>query len=88
MQKVLEVAIAESAKLGWLRRRDDRTRAKMAHHINQGMPGGEALQLAWNENLYLWDMEDRVMLVETRDEAAAKPPRRARSRSNPRAASG
>ena len=88
LQKVLEVAIAESAKLGWLRRRDERTRAKMAHHINQGMPGGEALTLAWNENLYFWDMEDRVMLGETRDEAAAKPPRRARSRSKPRAASG
>ena len=81
------MAIAESYKLGWLRRRDERTRAKMAHHINQGMPGGEALQLAWNENLYLWDMEDRTMLQETRDEAAAAP-KRGRSRSKPRTASG
>ena len=87
LHKVLEVAIAESQKLGWLRRRDERTRAKMAHHINEGMPGGEALQLAWNENLYFWDMEDRAMLVETRDEAPAAR-KRGRSRSRPRPASG
>ena len=87
LHKVLEVAIAESQKLAWLRRRDERTRAKMAHHINQGMPGGEALQLAWQENLYFWDMEDRATLIETRDEKPASL-KRGRSRSKPRAASG
>ena len=85
LHKVLEVAIAESQKLGWLRRRDERTRAKMAHYINEGMPGGEALQLAWNENLYFWDMEDRLTLVETREEAPASR-KRGRSRSKPRPA--
>ena len=81
LHKVLEVAIAEHFKLRWLRLRDERTRAKMAHHINSGIPGGEALALAWSEHQHLWDMEDKVTLVETREETRDQPPRRQRSRS-------
>ena len=81
LHKVLEVAISECAKLRWLRLRDERTRAKMGHYINQGMPGGEALALAWGEHQHLWDMEDRVAIVETREEVEAAPARRPRSRS-------
>ena len=87
LHKVLEVAISESAKLRWLRLRDERTRAKMGHYINQGMPGGEALHLSWTEHQHLWDMEDRVAVVETREEAEAAPTQRPRSRSAHRPAS-
>ena len=86
LHKVLEVAISESSKLRWLRLRDERTRAKMGHYINQGTPGGEALHLAWTEHQHLWDMEDRVAVIETREEVEAAPPPRPRSRSAARPA--
>ena len=43
LHKVLEIAIPEHAKLAWIRKRDERTRGEMAHLINDGASGDEAL---------------------------------------------
>ena len=70
LHKCLEVNIPEHTKLRWLRLRDERTRAQMSHLINQGIPGGEALRTAWKAQAHLWDMEDKVVAAETREEAS------------------
>ena len=70
MHKCLEMNIPEHSRLRWLRLRDERTRAQMAHLINQGVPGGEALTQAWKEHAHLWDMEDKIVVAETQAEAA------------------
>ena len=70
MHKCLEMNLAEHARLKWLRLRDERTRAQMAHLINQGVPGGEALTQAWKEHAHLWDMEDKTVIAVTQGEAA------------------
>ena len=64
MHKVLEVMMPDVAKLAWLRMRDERTRAQMAHLINEGMPGGEALRAAWKSHAHLWDMQDHTIAAE------------------------
>ena len=65
LHKTLEVNLPEQAKLKWIRARDERTRAEMAHLINEGHPGGEALLAAWKTNARFWDMEDRPVAAET-----------------------
>ena len=70
MHKCLEMNMPEHARMRWLRLRDERTRAQMAHLINQGVPGGEALTQAWRELAHLWDMKDGVVAAETHSEAA------------------
>ena len=59
LHKVLEIAIPEHAKLAWIRKRDERTRGEMAHLINDGATGDEALAEAMEKHRYLWDMEDK-----------------------------
>ena len=70
MHKVLEDMMPEMAKLAWLRMRDERTRAHMAHLINEGMPGGEALRASWRAHAHLWDMEDRTVAAPTQPDGA------------------
>ena len=59
----------EMAKLAWLRMRDERTRAHMAHLINEGMPGGEALRAAWKAHTHFWDMEDKTVVAPMQSDA-------------------
>ena len=65
MHKVLEISIPEPLKLKWIRLRDERTRATMAHLINEGYPGGEALDAAMAKHAHYWDMEDRTVAADT-----------------------
>ena len=45
------VDVAESAQLGWLARNDSLTRSRMAAHMMQGWPPGEALTRAMSETV-------------------------------------
>ena len=65
MHKTLEIAIPEFQKLRWIRVRDEKTRATMASLINEGAPGGEAIQMAVVKHAHLWDMEDKTTAAET-----------------------
>ena len=49
----------------WLRIRDEKTRGTMASLINEGHPGGEAIQMAVVKHAHLWDMEDKTTAADT-----------------------
>ena len=65
MHKFLEIAVPEAHKLEWIRVRDEKTRATMAHLINEGYPGGEALDAAMSKHAHYWDMEDKTVAADT-----------------------
>ena len=65
MHKVLEISIPEPHKLRWIRVRDEKTRATMAHLINEGYPGGEAIDTAMSKHAHHWDMEDKTVAADT-----------------------
>ena len=71
MNKVLEISIPEADKLRWIRKRDEKTRATMAHLINEGYPGGEAIEAAVAQHAHYWDMEDRTVAADTESTLAA-----------------
>ena len=45
--------------------RDEKTRATMAHLINEGYPGGEAIEAAVTQHAHYWDMEDKPVAADT-----------------------
>ena len=85
LHKVLEIAIPEHAKLSWIRKRDERTRGEMAHLINDGASGDEALAEAMEKHRYFWDMEDKSQAADF-NSGGSPPAASPRSRS-PRGAS-
>ena len=60
-EKVIKVDLPESAKLSWMRARDEQTRADMATLINEEWPAGEALDKAREQQAHYWRMEDRTV---------------------------
>ena len=60
-EKVIKVDLPESAKLSWMRARDEQTRADMATLINEEWPAVEALEKAREQQAHYWRMEDRTV---------------------------
>ena len=51
--------------------RDEKTRATMAHLINEGYPGGEAIETAMVKHAHFWDMEDKTVAADTSSSLAS-----------------
>ena len=79
MERTLEIGIPESSKLDWVRARDQATRSEMAQMINEGWPGGEAIEQALKNQAHYWKMEDKVAAAPREHESSpASLPKRQR----------
>ena len=79
-EKVIKVDLSVSAKLSWMRARDEQARADMAQLVNEEWPAGEALEKAKEQQAHYWRMEDRVVATPRPPELRAEYVRHSRHR--------